>query len=462
MLNVQDFGAVGDGKTLCTAAIQSAIDQATQAGGGVILFRPGTYLSGSIQLKDNTTLDLQPGATLLGSGDLADYPPRMDRQHDRHPHNFICADGARNITLRGGGTIDGNGPAFWKAQQAPRAWIGAKSPRVSPMLDLKHCTDVRIENITIANSPGWTLHPFCCDRVWIRGIRLINPMFGPNTDGIDVNGCRDVFISDSHIECGDDAIVLKTTGDSRSLERVSVTNCIIRTHCVGLKLGANESVHDMRQVTFSNCVVYASTRAIGLYNWRGCTEEDIAISNIVCDTDCGFRLNRPIHIDCRHAEFEPGVLRNVQISNVIARTDGRILMTAADGYRVENVTLRDIRLTYPYIDDPDPIARDATSTQFSVRSPEARLARAAVVAENIQNLQVLGLQIDWPTSDEPASWWRGPRDRDDQPEEYSPQPDFSVLWGRGLRGGRFCAAGVDAFGKAPRMDLAESSIEICH
>ena len=265
------------------------------------------------------------------------------------------------------------------------------------MIDLRRCQDVRISDVTITNSPGWTLHPQMCDRVWIRGVKLVNDMFGPNTDGMDVNGCRDVMISDCYIECGDDAIVLKTTADSRSLERVCVTNCTLRTNCVGLKLGANETVHDMRQITFSNCVVFASTRAVGLYNWRGCTEEDIVVSNIVCDTNGGMRLNRRIHIDAQHEEFEPGVIRNVQFSNVIARTDGRILMTAADGYRVENVLLRDVRLSYPLVDDPDPIGRDARSHQFSHHSPEARVARAAVVADGITNLVVDGLQIDWPT-----------------------------------------------------------------
>ncbi len=463
--NVAQYGAVGDGRTVNTHAIQKAIDAANSAGGGVVLVPPGTWVCGTIRLKDNVTLNVQPGATLLGSPNIEDYPAVQDsRRGDRHVHHFIVAEDAVNVTLTGGGTIDGNGPAFWEPQRAPRSWIGAKSPRISPMLDFVNCTDLRIENVTITNSPGWTLHPHMCRRVWIRGIKLINHLFGPNTDGIDVNGCRDVMISDSYIECGDDAIVLKTTHDSQPLERVTVTNCIIRTNCVGLKLGANESVHDMRQVTFSNCVVYACTRAIGLYNWRGCTEEDIVISNITCDTDCGFILNRPIHIDARHAEFGPGVIRNVQISNVVARTDGRILMTAADGYRVENVLLRDIRLSYPVIDDPAPTAPGAGSHQFSMHSPEARAARAAVVADGIRNLVIEGLTIDWPDGDPPASW-SGPKNANGSDRLYERpegrEPTFAAFWGRRLRGGLIdCPLIRASSDEAEAFDIEDCEIEI--
>ncbi|MFP4105022.1 MAG: glycoside hydrolase family 28 protein [Phycisphaerae bacterium] len=466
MYDVSSYGAVADGKTVNTQAIQQAIDEATSAGGGVVTLGPGRWVCGTIHLKDNVTLDIQPGGVLLGSGDIADYPGVEDERHgDRHVHHFIVARDAENVTIRGGGTIDGNGPAFWKEPKGPRSWIGARSPRVSPMLDLVRCSDLRIENVTIRNSPGWTLHPHMCRRVWIRGIRLLNPLFGPNTDGIDVNGCRDVFISDSHIECGDDAIVLKTTHDSQSLERVTVTNCILRTHCVGLKLGANESVHDMRQITFSNCVVYASTRAVGIYNWRGCTQEDIVISNIVCDTDSGFILNRPIHIDARHAEFEPGVIRNVQISNFVARTDGRLLMTAADGYKVENVVLRDVRLSYPVVDDPAPTGLGARSAQFSNHSPEARAARAAVVADGIDNLVIDNLAIDWPGGEAPESW-SGPKNENGSDREYpgrnenAGDPPMSVLWARNCQGGYVNAPMAGPLNGATRYDVDGCELDL--
>jgi hypothetical protein len=464
-LLVTDFGAVGDGETLCTEAIQAALDKAGETGGGRVVVPAGTFRTGTLHLRSRVTLEIETGGTLIGSGDMADYPETdWQRDGDRHRHHLLIARDVENVTITGGGTIDGNGPAFWKPQKAPRAWIGARSPRVSPMIEIRDCSDVRLVDVEIVNSPGWTVHLLRCDRVWVRGVKLQNHLFGPNTDGFDVNGCRDVMISDCNIVCGDDAIVLKTTADSRSLERVTVTNCVIRTHCVGLKLGANESIHDMRQITFSNCVVYGSTRAVGIYNWRGCMEEDIVVSNIVCDTDSGFILNRPIHIDARHAEFEPGVIRNVQISNVVARTDGRILMTAADGYRVQNVLLRDVRLTYPAIDDPAPTAPGAGSAQFSNHSPEARAARAAVVADGIDNLVIEGLFIDWPSGEPPASW-SGPKtengsDRVHEPIEAEP-PAFAAIWGRRLSGGLIhCPLARASRDGHEKFDLDDSDIQV--
>jgi hypothetical protein len=300
--------------------------------------------------------------------------------------------------------------------------------------------------VVISNSPGWTCHLHCCDFVWISGVKLLGNIFGPNTDGFDINGCRDVMIANCYIECGDDAICLKTSKDARSCERVTAANCVIRTHCVGFKCGS-ESFHDFRQIAFSNSVVFRSTRAFGLYCFDGGTIEDVVVSNIVCDTDSGFILNRPIHLDLRKRDVETtlvpmdqqkiGRIRNVQVSNFVARTDGRLLMTAADGGVLENVLLRDIRMSIPAYDDPDPVARGAKSAQFSNHSPDARPARAIVVAENMKNFVLDGLQIDWPDGQDDPNWGGAKMENgsDRVIEPSHARPDFHVVWGKNLRGG---------------------------
>ncbi len=451
--DVTDFGAIPDGETLATKAIQEALDAAGKQGGGTVVVPPGTFPTGTLHLRSFVTLELATGARLLGSPRMEDYPEASwNRERDRHRHHLLVADEVEGVTIRGGGTIDGNGPAFWKPQKAERTWIGAKHPRVCPMLEFRRCRDLRILDVTITNSPGWTVHTWVCDRVWLRGVKLLNHMFGPNTDGFDIDACRDVFISDCHVECGDDAIVLKTTPDAgRSLERVTVTNCVLRTHCVGLKTGANESYFPMRQITFSNCVVYGCTRAVGFYSWRGSMQEDIAVSNIVCDTDCGFILNRPIHIDVRSEDgAAPSGLRNVRISNLVARTDGRVLMTAADGGTVENVLLRDVQLIYPALDDPAATGAEARSAQFSNHSPEARVARAAVVADGLRNLVVEDLEVQWPDPDRAADWWDGPKQENSSTRAYpraddaAGDPPMHAFWGRNLEGGRLHAPGAAA------------------
>ena len=110
--------------------------------------------------------------------------------------------------------------------------------RISPLFEIRKSLHVVLDGFTIEDSPGWTIHPYCCDDVTIRGLTLDSDLYGPNTDGIDVNGCRDVFISDCNISGCDDAIILKATQDARSTERVVVTNCVLTTKCGALGLGA--------------------------------------------------------------------------------------------------------------------------------------------------------------------------------------------------------------------------------
>ncbi len=470
-LSITRFGAVADGATNCTGAIQKALDAAGKAGGGVVSIPPGLYMTGTIFLRSGVTLDIQPGATLLASPDIADYP-EMSWGHnkDRQPHHFIVASELHDVTIRGGGTIDGSGPAFWHPQEAPHRWIRSRDRRPSPMLEISGCRDVRISDITLTNSPGWTCHLHDCDRVFIRGVKIDNHLYGPNTDGFDITGSHDVVISDCHVSTGDDAIVLKTTPDSRDLKRVTVTNCILRTQCAALKLGASESFKDMRQVTFSNCVVYESTRAVALYTLEGATLEDIAVSNIVCDTRLPVILNRPIHLDARKKSDNSaaGIIRNVLISNFICRTDGRLLMTAADGTRIEQVTLRDVQLEYPRLDDPAPTGPTAGGSQFSNHSVEARGARAAVVADGLENLVIDNLQIRWPTAGEPApeQWQFTSRTANgefgfyDGTTDTAQAPPFNVVWGRRLRGGRIFAPLAAPYAGAEPFDLEGCDIRV--
>ena len=175
-----------------------------------------------------------------------------------------------------------------------------------------------------------------------------------------------------------------------------VSNNVIECLCAALKIG-NETFRDISQVTFSNNIVYNSSRAFAIYAESAGTVEDITVNNLVCDTKAPLIYNRPIHLslylpdpgagdrngDWMHQEKkqwdyegrEPR-LRNISISNVTSKTEGRILITAEEGRYIENLTLRDINLTYPFIEDPRPNVEKAKSSQFSPRNPEAKVARA--------------------------------------------------------------------------------------
>jgi len=489
-----DFGAVADGSTRCHDALQAAIDAAHDAGGGAVVLTPGTYLSGSIVLRSRVTLHIERGATLLGSPDLGDY---AEGEHhavngERNAWHLVSAADAHDIRITGGGTIDGNGPAFWEPttrldpddplsavatrvleadgpDHARLAWIRPNHQRrPSPMIDLQRCSDVTIDHVHLTNSPGWTCHPCDCDRVRIHAVRLTSNLMGPNNDGFDITGCHDVTVSDCHISCCDDAVCLKTFHDSRTVENIAVSNCVIRCWCAALKCG--ESYKAFRNISFSNCGIYESSRAVALYAYQGGTIDGVTISNIACDTRAPLMMPRPIHIDCRPkaADRPLGAVRNVSISNVVANTDGRVLLTGHPDSPLEHITLRDVTLAYPTVDDPSICGREVGGGQFSSHLPDARAARAALVAAHIDGLVIDNLQTHWPAADaegrvDAPERWRFDRKAANGDFDLYPRAKFNpdtltpmhAVWGRDLRRATLRnPLAVASTADAPRYDFA--------
>ena len=216
--DVRQFGAVGDGETLDTAAIQKAIDTCAADGGGLVCLRSGTFLSGTIILKSNVTLYVEAGATLLGSRNMDDYPdinPKVKYLYStRFTKYMIYAERAENIGIAGRGTINGQGQFYKKPH----------GDKLRPyIVRFAECKNVRVTGVTFLNSARWLSHYLACEDVVIDGIK-IHSRLRENRDGIDVDSCRWVRISNCHIYSGDDAIVLKATAH-RLCQHVTVTNC---------------------------------------------------------------------------------------------------------------------------------------------------------------------------------------------------------------------------------------------
>ena len=438
MISVKDFFQGESDPAALTQAFQRAIDAAAEhSEDGIVMVPPGEYLVCMLRLRSRVTLHLCAGAVLKACPQLELYPRMMNGHNkDRQPFHLIYAENCDDICISGQGTIHGNGPAFWSGLVYPdMPWIKAKSQRISPLIEIRNCRNVVLKDFTIHDSPGWTIHPYNCDHVRIDGITINNHMFGPNTDGIDVNGCRYVFISNCRIHGCDDNIIIKATNDARSSEYITVTNCILESNCAAIGLGA-ETAAGIRYVAVSNCTVINSIRMIQIILWDGGVVEHISFTNITGRAMTPVGTDRAIHFDIQNFDKnadrdlppgQSGILRYVQVSNISCETRGRILLTARAGASMENITLRDVQLVYPEIEDPEVAIPKSRSSQLSNFNPEARVARAAVVVENISNLVLENIATAWPNkTDIPMHglWARNIRNgRVNSPLLASTQPD---------------------------------------
>jgi polygalacturonase len=283
------FGAKADGKTKDTQALQKAIDDCAAKGGGIVRLTAGTFLTGPIVLKSGITLDIKAGATLLGSPDPADYPEREElREQSVQP--LIGAQNAHDITIRGGGTIDGNGQPWWEmvwAHKGAAGFAAAKRPR---LILLDHCKHILIEDVTIQNSASWQIVPYYSDDVTIRDAKILAPAHSPNTDGIDPFSSHHVTISHMTIDVGDDNVAIKSgqpdsPGPDDPDTDITITDCTF-LHGHGMSIGSEVSggVQRVRvaRVHFkdtANGVRVKSNRDrgndIGYLDFRDLTMEDV-------------------------------------------------------------------------------------------------------------------------------------------------------------------------------------------
>jgi polygalacturonase len=268
------FGAKGDGLTKDTAALQAAIDSC-QAGGTVIL-RDGTFLSGTVRLKSDLTLHIDPTATLKGTQDDADYPdinpPFQNTQLSNCKRALVYAENVKNVRVEGGGTIDGSGTAAqWRN-------VPEKTRPMAVFTTLS--SNLTYENITIKDSAMWSLVNMEGDGLTIRNVH-IDSQVGNTRDGIDVVDFHDVLIEDCTIETEDDSICLKS-GSRRGVENVTVKNSHVARSIVanGLKFGT-ASYGSLRHVLFQNILVENTDKAaMAIESVDGADISDVTFQNI--------------------------------------------------------------------------------------------------------------------------------------------------------------------------------------
>lgn len=409
-INVLNEGVVSDSNLVQTAKIQQLIDKCDKAGGGKIIFPAGAYKTGSLVLKSNITFRVETGATIIASRDTNDYKAAQNNSGDIIPCLLYAKD-AQYISIEGNGVIDGKATHYWGdldmvdgfikdiTEKARKAGVPMKRyfhcKPYTCMIYFENCRFVNIRDITLTASQFWTLHARWTDYMTISGVKVFSDLEkGINADGIDIDGCRNVTISDCIVETGDDAIVLKTTnlhGESRSCENVTVNNCVLQSSSTALKLGT-ESHADFRYISFNNCVIRNSNRGLSIVIRDGGTAENIQFSNIM--VECSRRHFNwwgnadPIWLVVlkRRPDSRVGSIRNITFNNIIAHGMGTSKIEGFEDKPLENIRMNNVQFfMHPenYID---------------------KRADDAFRAVNVNDLWLTDVSVKWDTTSVEPMW----------------------------------------------------------
>jgi hypothetical protein len=409
--NVHDYGAVGDGVALDTAAIQKAIDACVAAGGGKVVLPKGRYLSGSLKLGDKVTFLIAPDAVLLGSKNVKDFHGPL-----------LGASNAAGIVIEGGGTIDGQGTAYWekvRTYRGPR-WKGTvqheyKAFKRPSFIRFGRCTDLTVRNVTLTGSPSWTLHLWRCERAVVENVKIRNPLYGPNTDGIDINSCIDVLVRNCDIVTGDDGIVLKSTepGHDHPSRNIEISDCRIWSACNGLKIGT-ETHDSFTHIVMRNCHLYSDSEipqertisGIAIESVDGASLRDILVENITMDnirTPIFVRLGHRGGNSKRTQQVEPrvpGSIEDVVIRNVKAeKSMFESSITGIPGHPVRKILLENINLTYEGGGEAALVIDDVPDETVIRRYPEAqmfgRLPAYGLYCRHLQDAMFRNVTMGW-------------------------------------------------------------------
>lgn len=349
-VDVTSAGAVGDGATLNTAALQKAIDDCGAAGGGVVRFPSGRFLTGTLRVRSGVTLRLDEGAVILGSADVADYQnvdPFSDGNGHPLGHALIVGIDAEHVGIEGKGTIDGQG-AKVAARQKPFS--------VRPFLvRWVRCKDVGVRGVTLANPGAWTLNLAQCSDAVVEDVTIRSrDQKLRNNDGVNVDSSEHVRVRRCDVVSGDDALVIKATSASRPCRDIEASNCRLSTRTNAIKLGT-ESIGGFEEIRISGCqITDTKMSGIALYTVDGGDLKDVRISDVTMD---GVTLPISVRLGARLKAFRegeaartsPGVLKDVLIENVTAKNVGLIgmLINGVPGHPVEALTLKNVTLEAP-------------------------------------------------------------------------------------------------------------------
>uniref|UniRef100_A0A7S4KYT8 Rhamnogalacturonase A/B/Epimerase-like pectate lyase domain-containing protein n=1 Tax=Paramoeba aestuarina TaxID=180227 RepID=A0A7S4KYT8_9EUKA len=420
--NIVDYGAVGDGITLNTQAIQKAIDNANEhQDGGIVLVESGFYLSGALEMKSNVFLQVTGDAVLLASHNSDDYPGPWD-DTDGMPV-FLSSNGAKNIGIIGDGRLDGQAIPFFvggfnqsEDKYIPITWAGQYGcqgecrPRLVQFIESEN---ILVHGITLQNSPDWTSHYINCTNILIEGVTIYGDYRWPNNDGIDPNSSQNITITHTRIDVGDDNICPKTSYGA--LKNFLVTDCHLKSRSSGIKFGST-SQGDFYDALFERIWIHNSGRGISIQhrdvgNVWNIEFRDIVIDGVSYQPESWWGVGEAIWVTSipRDEGHPMGTVSDVRYVNVSGRAENGALFssrtdTPLSGFYLCDVNI-DIQPWHPKFGrriDFLPPEHDYRPTNVI---PDARVLcdTDGIYFENVVNTTVYNSSITFASPRQ--SWW---------------------------------------------------------
>ncbi len=437
---ITKYGAVADGKTVATKALQTAIDDCNKNGGGEVVIPTGVFITGTVHLKSNVGLYLQNGAVLRGSANLNDYEAYTPEQPyvPIHKGMFFTED-AENITISGNGQIDGNGDVFFELDKAKKLDAmttrftrqkegyrqvaqgigdGPVVPKDRPyqMFVFSNCKRITIKDIFITTSPFWCMHIADCDAVKVSGIRLWNNLLAPNADGIDITSSTNVIIDGCDIRAGDDAVVVVGYDHHFEIpgykhlrhisENIIISNCNLQSYSSGIRIGFLDQ-NTVRNVQVSNINITNSTRGIGIFLRDEGSLENISFSNIYIETKLHtgdwWGNGEPIHISAVRGteKGKLGQIRHVLFSNIICKGENGMLVYGSDESVIEDLVFEHIRFELTGSPLNSVAGGNIDLRGAAIEKPLFARGLPALLMQYVKGVRINDLQLKWSVTNAP-------------------------------------------------------------
>jgi polygalacturonase len=400
LYDIHSFGAVGDGVTLDTKSLQAAIDKCSAAGGGIVLAAGGKFVTGTFYLKSDVTLRIESGAAILGSTNIADYTTDTDRTMYNEPYMNRClifARDAKNITIEGGGRIDGQGKSF------PNK--GDREKNRPKMVRLLRCSNVRVHDITLQWPASWTSEWRYCDDLGFDNVTITSRGIS-NGDGLDFDGCTKVRVTNSKFNCGDDCICLQTSLTNEPCKDIFISNCSFSGRWAGIRIGLL-SRGNFEDVTMTNCT-FNDQNDSGL---KIQMNEGGEMKNMIFTHLTMTNVPRPLFltfcqknawVDAPWGELPPMKsvhdlqFNDITVDDETGSKNFGFVIVGMPGHPVENLSFSNIRATFPgggTAEDATNIVAELTPENLAGRWPEMGSLRKPAPAYGFFAHHVKGITL---------------------------------------------------------------------